>query len=274
MRQTLSIIATCALLLTTAVSLAQEKKPPSTPAAKDKRVEKLMREMERIRQELAKEGVNVPATGAPDSAFPIPPDVDPAMFGEFGPKIKAQHEKLQKLTEKHGPDSPEVRKAVAEIQHLMARATAKLQGVPAPGGTAPGLIPAEQLRSAIEAAALGNFEAIGGVEHPAEMGQKMVSAGFEVQLKSLADAIRNSEDEEIRAAMTEELKELVGLVVDVREKYCAKQIERLEKRLSELRDQAEHAESADAILDRLLAPPEEAAAEAEQPDDGAQAQQE
>lgn len=100
----------------------------------------------------------------------------------------------------------------------------------------------------------GSFPAASGSHDPIEIGQQMVIAGLEVQLKGLASNINATKDKETHQKLKAEFHEIVEKVVDARKKQRDRTIKQLEKRLAELKKQADSDESADAMVKRLLEP--------------------
>jgi small-conductance mechanosensitive channel len=92
----------------------------------------------------------------------------------------------------------------------------------------------------------------GGDQDPAEIGQKMVLAGLDVQLHTLAARINAATDKEAKQKLTAEFREIIDQVVTGRKKLRERTIQQLEKRLADLKKNAEKDETAEQMAQRLL----------------------
>ncbi|HWB14004.1 MAG TPA: hypothetical protein VG826_32550 [Pirellulales bacterium] len=107
-----------------------------------------------------------------------------------------------------------------------------------------------------------------GEHDPVEMGQKMVLAGLEVQVRALAAYINATDDKEAKDKLTKEFSGIVERVVEDRKKLRERTIQQLERRLAELKKNAEKDETAEQMTRRLLGGKQESADEvaAEKPE--------
>ncbi|RPI86528.1 MAG: hypothetical protein EHM42_05915 [Planctomycetaceae bacterium] len=225
------------LLGMVAVVSAQEKKDAVKVEEKprEKRIQELMEQQRKIQEQLAKEGL-----GGPGGARPFGPPGGPGGAG-FDPETmkKVMQEQMAKM-----------------LEDAQSRGAAGPGGIPgAPGGPVgppdQHAIMAQQMAAMLRMSEAGHGFA-GGPEMADhfEMGQRMVVAGLEAQLRGMADRIRKTEEGATREKMTAEFKDLVGKVSDARKKRREQQVEQLEKRLAELKAQKD--ESAEVLAERLL----------------------
>jgi small-conductance mechanosensitive channel len=201
-----------------------KEKVGAEKTTREARIKELMQQMEKIQRALAEESQALSA-------------------GDL-------KEKQQKMT-------AEMRKMQEEMQRQMQQRGAAFP----PGGAIGGLGDPSQMALQQMKMMLQNLENFGGAlpagmptgDHdPVEIGQKMVIAGLEVQLKGLAGRINATEDKEAKQKLTSEFREIVEQVVEGRKKLREKTILQLEKRLAELKKQGGKDESADQMAKRLL----------------------
>jgi hypothetical protein len=214
-------------------------------AAKERRLRELQAEAQKIEAELGRSELGRPANRPPLGA-PSNPEAIRKMMEEQAARMREQ----SRLNQPAGGDP----------QAFQARMMEEMRrGMIPPGGPAgaadPQAMMAQQMAALLRMTEAGGFPG-GGPEmtDPREMGQRMVLAGLETQLRGIAQRIRTTQDPEAREEGTKELKELITQLVEVRKKRRAKQIEELEKRLAALKE--EKIESADEISKRLLADPQ------------------
>lgn len=225
---------------------AAEKKGGSEK--REARIKALMEQMEKIQRALAEESAAFPA-GAP------------ADLTEMQKKMAAEYEKMMAATREPGDQARKIREEM--MRQFQQRGGIGFApgsvpgGQPLPGGPGdPSQLMLQQMKQFLIQfdASAGEFP--GGmlaVEHDAlEIGQKMVIAGLEVQLKGLAARINATEDKEAKQKLTAEFRELVEKVVEGRAKLRERTIVQLEKRVAELKRQGQQEETADQVARRLL----------------------
>ncbi len=214
-------------------------------AAKQRRLRELQAEAQKIEAELGQtelgRPVNRPPIGAPSN-----PEAIRKMMEEQAARMREQ----ARLNQPAGGDPQAFQ---ARMMEEMRRGMIPPSGPP--GAADPQAMMAQQMAALLRMSEAGGIPG-GGPEltDPREMGQRMVLAGLETQLRGIADRIRGTKDPVARDEGTKELKELIAQLVEVRKKRRAKQIEELEKRLAALKE--EKIESADEISKRLLADPQ------------------
>ncbi len=222
-------------------------------AARVRRLRELQAEAQKIEAELSR---GEPRRPESPPANAVPPVNRPPVGAPSNP------EAIRKMMEEQAArmrDQTRQQPGGGDPQAFQARMMEEMRrGMIPPGGPAgaadPQAMMAQQMAAMLRMSEAG--VPIGGPEliDPREMGQRMVLAGLETQLRGLADRIRGTQDAAAREEGTKEFKELITQLVEVRKKRRAKQIEELEKRLAALRD--EKIESADDIAKRLLADPQ------------------
>jgi hypothetical protein len=216
------------------------KEAAAQQAAKERRLRELQAEAQKIEAELGRPA-NRPPIGAPSN-----PEAIRKMMEEQAARMREQARNSQ-------PAGGDPQAFQARMMEEMRR------GMIPPGGPAgaadPQAMMAQQMAALLRMSEAGSLPG-GGPEmtDPREMGQRMVLAGLETQLRGIADRIRGTKDAAAREEGARELKELIAQLVEVRRKRRAKQIEELEKRLAALKE--EKIESADEISKRLLADPQ------------------
>lgn len=236
-------------------------------AAKVRRLRELQAEAQKIEAELNRGEPRRPE-GPPANV--VPPANRPPVGAPANPEAirKMMEEQAARMREqaRQQPGGGDPQAFQARMMEEMRR------GMIPPGGPAgaadPQAMMAQQMAAMLRMSEAGGMP-IGGPEitDPREMGQRMVLAGLETQLRGLADRIRGTQDAAAREEGTKEFKELISQLVEVRKKRRAKQIEELEKRLAALKD--EKIESADDVAKRLLADPQPESAPAAAPSGGA-----
>lgn len=193
--------------------------------SREKRIQELMEQQRKIQEQLAKEGLGGP--GGP----------------RFGPP--------------GGPGGPGMSAAMAE-QMKKAMEDARARGL-GPDGIPVGpvgppdqnAILAQQMAAMLRMSESGHGALPGAdLQDHFEMGQRMVVAGLEAQLRGMADRIRKTGDASAREKLTADFKDLVSKVSEARKKRRDQQIEQLEKRLAELKAQKD--ETPETIAERLL----------------------
>ena len=223
-------------------------------AAKVRRLRELQAEAQKIEAELNRGEPRRPEGPPPNFA---PPASRPPVGAPSNPEAirKMMEEQAARMREqaRQQPGAGDPQVFQARMMEEMRR------GMIPPGGPAGAADPHTMM--AQQMAALLRMSEGGGVPFsgpemtdPREMGQRMVLAGLETQLRGLAERIRGTQDAAAREEGTKEFKDLITQLVEVRKKRRAKQIEELEKRLAALKD--EKFESAEEISKRLLADPQ------------------
>lgn len=227
---------------------AEKEKTGAEKPSREARIKALMEQMEKIQRALAEESV-VPPAGAPADVI------------EMQKKMAAEYEKMLAATRGQGDQA-------RKMQEEMLRQFQQRGGIGFPPGSVPGGLPlaggpgdASQMMLQQMKQLLNQFDTTAGelpggilaAEHdPLEIGQKMVIAGLEVQLKGLAVRINATEDKEAKQKLTVEFRELVEKVVEGRSKLRERTIQQLEKRVAELKKQGQQEEPADQVARRLL----------------------
>jgi len=259
----LSLVALLSILISIP-ALGQDKKPdkpsgkPEDQAAREKRIKELQDQVQKLQEQLAKEGGGAPGFGPFPGGRP---------GGAIDPEAvrKIMEEQMQKMiSEARGRvgQQGDPQAALEQMRALFERAgTGRIPGTPGgPNVADPAQLMQNQLHQLLkmmETTATG--PAAGPeIQDPVEMGQKMVIAGLEVQLRGIAQRISGTKDAEAKKELTEEFNDMVARVAEARSKHRAKQIEQLEKRLKALKESK--VESAEELAKRLLDEAEKAAA--------------
>jgi flagellar hook-basal body complex protein FliE len=228
------------------VAAGKEKAAAENPA-REARVKALTEQMEKIQKELAKEAGGFPGPGTGD-------------FKEMQLKMTAEMQKMQAAAREQ---TEQMRKLPEEmIRQMTPRAGAfapgAIPGAPGfPGGPMPDasqqmLQQMKMMLQNLDNAALAGSGAGTGEHDPVEIGQKMVIAGLDVQLRGLAARINATDDKKAKETLTGEFRELIEKVVEGRKKLRDRAIVQLEKRLAELKKHGEKEESAEQMAKRLL----------------------
>lgn len=262
MRKLMTVALVCLWSLAVTLPLRADEKPAEKKdAAADKkigsekreaRIKSLMEQMEKIQRALAEESVTLPAAA-------------PADFSEMQKKMALEYEKVLAATREQAEQTRKMQEEMMRQFQQRSGTVLTPGGVPGgvalPGGTAfPGdpsqmmLQQMKQLVHQLDATTAGQLPAgvLASDQDPLEIGQKMVIAGLEVQLKGLAARINATEDKEAKQKLSDQFRELVENVVDGRKKLREWTIQQLEKRLADLKKQGQHAETADQAVRRLL----------------------
>ncbi len=155
-------------------------------------------------------------------------------------------------------------KMVVEMKKMLEEMMRQMQqrgiAIPQPGAFGASVDPSSQALQQAKMM-LQSLENVGGAlpggfgagdQDPLEIGQKMVLAGLEVQLKALAGRINATEDKEAKQKLTAEFRGIIDQVVAGRKKLRERTVQQLEKRLAELKKNAEKEETADQMARRLL----------------------
>ncbi|MFN0050636.1 MAG: hypothetical protein ACKV0T_00505 [Planctomycetales bacterium] len=239
-------VGLCTVMLAAFAATAQEKgaekkggaadRPAAEKGTRDARVKALMEEMRKVQQALAEEGVGAIPGGPPDPK---------ALQQRMSDEQKRMEEMIRQTMRRQPPVPPEG----API------------GVPVPGG--PG-DPRDQALMQMKQF-LQNIDTLGGPgmmpgmpgmpgggHDPLEIGQKMVMAGLEFQLKGLASRVNATTDKDAKEKLLADLRETCEKVVEGRRKHRARMIKELEARLADLKKQDDKDESTDALVKRLL----------------------
>lgn len=264
MRKLMTVALVCLWSLAVTLPLRADEKPvEKKDAAADKkigsekreaRIKSLMEQMEKIQRALAEESAFHPVTA-------------PADLGEMQKKMALEYEKVLAATREQAEQARKMQEEMMRQFQQRSGTVLAPGGVPGgvalPGGTAfPGglgdpsqmmLQQMKQLLRQFDATAgelpLGAFAA----DHdPLEIGQKMVIAGLEVQLKGLAARINATEDKDAKQKLSTEFRELVENVVEGKKKLRERTIQQLEKRVADLKKQGQQEETADQAARRLL----------------------
>ena len=240
------------LLMTGSLSAQVKKKSQST--SREDRIRTLEKRLEEIQRALAKEHTApLPFAGAPLA------DPRSDYFKVFEENIKQQRNKLEALVKLHGKDHPKVKQAqhaLAELERQAAQMKGAMSGrVPGISGPDVGFsnirMMGEYLR--MMSSQQGSMLLRGAeLSDPAQLGQQMVVAGLEVQLKEIAIRIRSTDDKDRKEKMTSELAKLAELIVESRSRYRQQRIGRLEKQLDQLRKETNNAETSRQLVERLL----------------------
>ncbi len=203
---------------------AAKETPEAATAGPEARLRMMMQQMEKMQRALAEQGQ------APSAAEMK--ERQQKMLAE----MKKMQEEMMRQMQQRGVPMPQPGAFGAPVDpSFMALQQAKmmLQNLESAGGAFPGGLGA-------------------GEQDPAEIGQKMVLAGLEVQLRSLAARINATEDKEARQKLATEFREIIDQVVTGRKKLRERTIQQLEKRLADLKKNAEKDETADQMARRLL----------------------
>jgi DNA-binding protein H-NS len=266
----LSVVALLTILISIP-AVAQEKKAdkPATrsedAAAREKRIKELREQVQKLQEQLAKEGGAAPGVGAPG----VGPFPGGRPGGAIDPEVvrKIMEEQMQKMINDargRAGQSGDPQAALEQMRALFERGgTGRIPGTP--GGPAVG-DPAQLMQNQLHhllrmmETTITNPGEGAEIQDPIEMGQRMVIAGLEVQLRGIAQRITATKDAEAKKELTEEFNDMVARVAEARDKQRTKQIEQLEKRLKALKETK--VESAEDLTRRLLDEAEKAAAAA------------
>ncbi|MGE5191527.1 MAG: hypothetical protein ACM3U2_03435 [Deltaproteobacteria bacterium] len=203
---------------------AEKEKPDATIGGPEARMKSLMQQMEKLQRAMAEESQALAAGDLKEKQQ------------KMAAEMKKMQEEMMRQMQQRGIAFPQPGAFGAPVDpafHALQQAKMMLQSLESATGAIPG--------------GLGT-----GEQDPVEIGQKMVIAGLEVQLKVLAARINATEDEDARQKLTAEFREIIEQVVAGRKKLRERTIQQLETRLAELKKNAEKDETADQIAKRLL----------------------
>lgn len=260
------------------IAIAQET-PDKPDREKPRRTTEERRGEERRGEERQNEGrrsdARPPAGTSPLEANEDLVNPQTAYRRRIQDSIKELQARLEKLADTKGEDSNEYRQAERELRELKQRealfdrAAGNPPAVGLPGGPPQPEYPlggasAEQARQMAEMmrgsmgmgpGGRGGFGAIpAGVMPPgeaSEQGRRMVIQGLEMQVDELVREIARERDDEAREQKEEELEDLVERLVTAKTDFRRARIKRLERQLTELKEEEDKAESAEAMLERL-----------------------
>jgi hypothetical protein len=255
-------------------SAQEDEDEAADDEGRDERVRQLQDELERLQAELAKEGVAPRTFTPPQGAF----GGAQQYLERMDAQIAEQEEQIAALIEEHGEDSDEVAKARQQLAQLQRQARLMRGQRPSAEDMPEGAIfpgddadarsrMIEQMKRMMGERAMrpdmsgapGGMGMMGmgslpegmGQMGPGDMGHRLIVQGMEAQLQGIADLIASSDDEETIDELNDSFDEVAERMIEALADYRQAEIERLEKRLEELR-QATDEESIESIRARFL----------------------